>query len=500
MAAPKSLAQEFDEAPDLSAEFDAAEDLDAPVPVASGPQSPEALGVRTVETPTGPTQWAKDGRQVMSSEDVANHLDSGSARLRQKMLEPVTSFLSGGGPLVDELSGAAAANGRLPSWVVEKLKEKLGGAKAGVSPVDAYRQRRDEVRGTVRDAQEVGPKVAGVPVLPVAGAVVSTAGVGAPATMLGRLGFSAGLGGYQGFAASDADLTKGDVSGSLRDTGVSTLAGLAGGVGGEVLGAVPRYVGGKLQAAGAAAKTARAARDVADVGKEVASLKGQLGSAAQAASRTDENMMRGLQGFSSSLGTTGLDPALERQTLLALTSPERSAVRTSVLEHNLADLPNQNAKLAGLRADLAAKTAGAPQEAAQRTADYFGQSLWDAEVKPRLAPVLGRAAFGGSLAGVGAVSDYLGLTEHGKETMGLSGATVMSAPGMFQMVRNAWRSPLVRAKAGEAAAKILTPTVNAAGTAATSAFSEFARRYGYEPKDEKQMADDHYIKGQRSEP
>lgn len=447
--------------------------------------------------------------QPLSSEQVQAHIDAGGARFKEDALKHALSFISGGGPLVDEMSGAAAAWQDAPRALMQS-----GGSPSRFSQavLDRYRSKRDDVRKTVGDAQAAGPTVKGVPVLPVAGAVASTLGVGAPESMLGRLAAGAAQGGLYGLTDSRADLTKGDVGGMLRDTGAAAGLGLAGAGAGEAVTALPRLGANVLQRAGVSARLGRAAKDVADVQSDVAAARGRLGSLTQEASRTNENLLREVAGPPST--TAGGD--LAQEALVALQSPERRAVSQSVIENNLERLPQQNAAIAKAKADYQALMTGADQEAAKRTADYFSGPIFDNEVAPRLWRFAQRAGAGYLL---GKASETLTGDKNAGFYGGALGASV-GAQGTMQMLRNVAKSPRVRAAAGDFAAQTVVPSLDAFGRAlgagaaskpgakgldvqqdsSGTAWAEFQRRFGFEPKDDEEVADRHFIESQRGSP
>ena len=61
----------------------------------------------TVETPTGPAQFTRDGQRFFSGDELAQ-MDAGP-KARESALSGALSFLSGGGPLIDEFKGIEAA-------------------------------------------------------------------------------------------------------------------------------------------------------------------------------------------------------------------------------------------------------------------------------------------------------------------------------------------------------------------------------------------------------
>lgn len=156
---------------------------------------------------------------------------------REKRWGQVVSFLSGS-PLFGTVSRAAGA---LPPVDLPILGQVTGGGESR------------GIRAAQQATEQFSPKVAGVPVLPVAGGMVATAPAGAArvggtlggialntprASMLARIGLQGGIG-----AVEAAD--KG------QSVGVGTAAGLAGGAAGEGaaagLGALARRAGPALR-------------------------------------------------------------------------------------------------------------------------------------------------------------------------------------------------------------------------------------------------------------
>ncbi len=469
MAAPKTLAEEFDAAPDLAAEFEAAPDLAAEFAAAEDLDETK----RTQRAfDIGEARWQQAGAQMAADE----------ARTKENVLKRAVSVLSGGGPLVDELSGVAAAQGRLPAWAVEKLKEKLGGAKAGAAPVDAYRQRRDEVRATVRDAQREGPSVAGVPVLPVLGAIAPTLGTGLPATMAGRLALGTGLGAKQAAETSEADLTKGDVSGFYRDVDVGARMGAAGAALGEGFSQVGRLFGkAKGLAAQKVLEKTQAAQDKAYNVAHGGFRKGV---------QEMENVRQYLLDRADDLN---LPQAARDEAQAIIDSPQMKSIAEKIYKGKMAVLDRLAPQYDELEAVRQAAAAARQPQAVQKLADEALERPW-APMTERTQRYLARSL---PLEAGAKLDEVLGVSEAGPSR--LVGATLSGVlGGAGTAFSNAVRNPLTPYLAGQIGERVSGAAAGATMSSVPAAvtWKAFAERYGYRPQDEQQMADDHYLRGQ----
>ncbi len=354
----------------------------------------QALATQTgdvvnVETPTGPAKFTRGGDRFLSPEESDQVAAAGGARLKERSLESLLSFASGGGPLGDELAGAMAM-GSPPS------------TRPGESLLDTYRRVRDQHRREVTSATRHASPTVGIsgreiPVLPLAGAVSTNLLAPNPASVLGRIGLSGAIGAEQAIGESEADLTRGDVEGFLKDTGRGARNGLLAGGGAEALSVPMRAIArGAASRVGDAVAT-RAATDTADVAGEVASLRGQLGGESQKMSRMFENTQRATSGGVPPAGASPINPDLQRRAMLALSDPGTARLQEKVLERSLGEMPGQVGTVTRLEEELSQRTAGAAQEASDRTSRYFAQPAFESEVAPRL----GRLAYN---AGTGALT------------------------------------------------------------------------------------------------
>lgn len=395
--------------------------------------------VVTVETPTGPAQFTRSGAPFYSPEEAAKIGAGGGARFKERALETALSFLSGGGPMVDELAGASKA-----------LSPNVRGSQL----LDTYRRGRDEARGDVaRATRNASPNVsiAGhqVPVLPLAGAVSTSLLAPNPASVLGRIGLSGAIGAEQAIGDSEADLTQGDVGGFLKDTARGAGTGLAAGGVAEGL-AVPI----KAIARGAASRigdvvAARAATDTADVAADIASVRGQLGGESQKMSRMFENTQRATSGGVPPAGASPINPALQQRAMLALSDPGTARLQEKVIERTLGEMPGQVGTVTRLEQELAQRTAGAGAEAAQRTSNFFAQPTITTDVLPRVGRQLQNAAIG-TMAAVPAAVGF-GATGSKMGAMGAlaAGASAGLSRGALSAARTTLSNPRLQAGALE---------------------------------------------------
>lgn len=108
---------------------------------------------------------------------------------------------------------------------VKKGKDALTGA-SGQGFWDAYRKARDIYRAKAHEAQDANPKT-------YMGGEFAGAAATAPLMGEATMGKMAALGALQGLGSSEADLTKGDVGGAVRDTAIGAGVGAVGGAVGE---------------------------------------------------------------------------------------------------------------------------------------------------------------------------------------------------------------------------------------------------------------------------
>ena len=543
-----SLADDFDKESDLSAAFDAEPDAaptrapetglpgsrgsffdflksrfageeDAPTPdVATLP------GVKTMQTPDGPVSMDAQGRRVMSPSEFATQSDAGGARLKEVALEGALSTLSGAGPLMDEMRGAASATN--PAAFGRWVQSKFGGPSAP-SPVDTYRAKRDETRLDVdRSTANASPNVEvmgrQIPVLPMVGAALPALATPMAATALQRVMAAGVQGAEAAIGQSRADLTRGEIGDFAGDVAKGGGVGLLAGGLGEGLAAGMRGIASGAGARIGDSVATRAAQDAANVADEIASLRGQLGGESQKMSRLFENTQRAAGGGMAPSGQSVIDPALQGRAVMALGDPTTKRLQEKVLERALNEMPGQGGVVERLEQELASRVAGQGAEAARRTSDYFAQPVFQTEVAPRLgrlafnaATGAGTGAAGGAALGMGSLLTGVGdpLTAAG---VGLAtGITQGLGKSAITMARNASRSPLAQVgalgalegaasssagattRAAFGASPVLQSTAGAGGAQAQrNAYDSLMRKFGIAAKSREELADEAYLKSQ----
>lgn len=435
--------------------------------------------VVTVETPTGPAQFDRQGNRVMSQDEVSQALDAGGGQLKQRALEGALSFLSGGGPLVDEAQGVKSA--------LKRSMATLAGRDA-VDPVTAYRQGRDTARKDVAQAtRNASPDVnvmgVDVPVLPVLGAV---AGAGPLAEgVVPRLVAASYGAGLQGAGASEADLTKGDVGGVAQDAAISGVLGLGGQAFGEGIGAVSRPLTKALRGQSAAASQAVVDAQQAAANKAAQSAVGSVGGRTAGVANTMDRLMEIARNELGLYSPEQVAGALER-----LREPDMTALREQMARNLTAKAGNQGPQLEKARAEMiqafqeaepqaVAASAAAKLDPATQSRD-FGRSLWKSIGQRALIA----GATGAAGAGVSALTG--GDTAKGG-LAGLAGGAFLSQPGVLAFLRNQAGNPARQAlinamaangaeAAGRGAAAIGRTEGLLAGRGATELTNEERRR------------------------
>lgn len=395
--------------------------------------------VVTVETPTGPTQFTRQGAPFLGVGEAQQMGAAGGARFKERALEGGLSFLSGGGPLLDEMAGAkGAVFDRRPS-------EGL---------LDAYRRVRNSARRDVASAtRNASPTVSvadmSIPVLPLAGAVAPSLLAPNPATWLGRMGLSGAVGAEQAVGESRSDLTRGDVGGFLKDTGRGAGTGLAAAGVVEGLGVPIRAIArGAASRIGDVAAT-QAAKDAAAVADDVASLKSEFGRASTAVNRAGENT-RGIIGGVPSPGASAIDPALQSRALLQLSDPNFVSAQQHTLENVLDDFPATVARRDAAETAYRAAVANQGADAAKRTADFFAKPTITTDVLPRVGRQLQNAATGTAASIPAAIAGGLGYGKMGALAMLASGASMGLSKGALSAARTTAANPRLQAGALEA--------------------------------------------------
>lgn len=290
----------------------------------------------------------------------------------EEMPGPTESLIRGAAQnatlgLADEAAGAG-----------EALMKKLQGDQTPLT--DLYRQGRDESRNLYKLAEQENPSsyLGGQ----VAGAI-------APALLTGgaSIGGLAAQGALQGLGSSEADLTKGELAGAARDTGIGGAIGAGAGFLGNQLSKLPigqavGYVGDKLKggaedlarlATGTTGLPEKAGRELLDQG--IVKFGDTTGGIARRASAIAEDAPQASlvapikeaalkPGFNSKgdfglddlavLGTTGVKGLIAKKVLAP-----RAMSSGAVIADNLADVLKASPQAFG-------KFAGPLQAAAQR--------------------------------------------------------------------------------------------------------------------------------------
>ncbi len=262
--------------------------------------------------------------------------------------------------------------------------------KQNGSLMDYYRQMRGNYRDENKAAQTANPKLygtgkfAGMLAVPVPG--------GAATTVAGKIGRGAGVG--SGFGAlnalgeSEADLTKGDVGGALKDTAKGGAYGAAGGALGGLASAA---LGGLASKFGGKAKDIRIEEDAKALAKLQASRVGAVRQKLQVDKRADE------RGLADSVNPN-LPTAIRQRAADELASPEGKARALRSAQALQDQMPGYRGELEAAQNDLA----NAPADAAAAVGEKFGGNPIVRKGWPRLlhygVPALG-AYVGGHLAG-----------------------------------------------------------------------------------------------------
>lgn len=270
-----------------------------------------------------------------------------------------------------------------------------------------YEIGRDLVRKDLNEAREANPgtflagEIAGGSLLPIPGGVAAQ-GATKGAKILRAAAQGAGTGAVYGLGASDAQLSRGDVGGTLGDMAIG--AGL-GGVGGAVAeGVVAPVVEKGAQLAGKAATALRqraskgfadaeqGLRDLAEaaVRKKAKSAAGTLGTETQQGNRFVENLMR--------LEASGT-PAQKQAIQAMRQSGVVGDLQERLLDSTIDSIPGQKQVIDAARSELDDITANK----AQHFADALKQADDPmAQIKPRLqryAAPLASALVGAPIGG-----------------------------------------------------------------------------------------------------
>lgn len=402
-----------------------------------------------------------------------------NAYSKEKALETALTFFGNGGP-------TAALRGAIHATAPQGPPGVPTNARPGEGLLEHYRRVRDETKRSLDLAERRGPQADafGVKFNPVAlaGAAAPSLIAPNPTTLLGRLALGGFLGGTQSAIQSDADLTKGEVTPFLKDTGKGALYGLGASGVAEGLTAPMRMISkGAASRIGDTVAT-KAAQDVADVGEEISSLKGQLGGESQKMSRLFENTQRAAGGGVAPAGQTAINPALQNKALLALSDPSTARLQEKVIERGLGEMPGQAATVSRLEQELAQRSAGQGTEAAKRTSDFFAKPTIKTDVLPRIGRQLQNAAVGTAAALPAAVG--FGATGGKAGAIGalLAGAGTGLAKGALNSARTTMANPRLQVGALEGLIRSSQSGQKALQTAARTAAAT-------EPKLEQEQED-----------
>lgn len=410
-------------------------------------------------------KFTRKGQPFRDSADMRTEFDPTMDLDTQNALR---SFLSGGGPFLDELAGMKAVTGGGANVV----KRALGGDFQAQNPLDTYRKARDTERRESAIAQR------DFPVTAIAGQVATSlpagfigGGMGLGGRMLASAGAQAAAAGENELGASNLDVTRGEGGDLARRVLEEMATGGAIGAGGELgasaLGAASKFLGNK---AAAATDVLRAqiqrAKD-----KAVNSARGALG-----------GVVAGQNNIADTLRDVLSRPQFFEQPTVdaanrAVSSAEgKTLMNRSVMNNieKLGDALTREGPARGAFQDALA-AAQAPQvesEVAQRLGNVGGDLANKA-----MSSIGQRAALGMLGGGVGWL---LGDTAGAGLGAGLGAGM---APGALQFMRNAVKNPANQAVAFRAGESLLggsqaIPRVGAiAGDVMTR---ENPNRVGYE--------------------
>lgn len=414
--------------------------------------------VVTVETPTGPAQFTRSGQRFYGGDELKQRMDSQEPAFRQRMLEGATSLLSGGGPLMDEMRGAAAVVGapalaqRAANALVGEPNEPAG---------DTYRRVRDDTRRTVDGATNNASPTFNVgkvklPILPMVGAAVPSLFAPLAAGPVARIASATYQGGASAAADSRADLTQGDAKGFAKDTGMGTALGAVGGAAGELLGAPLRWLSRRTGGEASAAKDVLQGQIQSARDKAVQSARGQLGNNTAVQGNAMESVMEVIRSPGAFPHETVMDA------MAFIQSPQGQQLLKRAVANNIDKSTGALAAEPGLRSALAEATqqmqpgavAGELSSRLDPNAVMgdLGKKAWNS-LGQRAAISAGGAAVGG-LASMATGHDF----STGASMGGLSG---FAAPGVLQFLRNQSRNPALQHTVNAYAERILNGGANA---------------------------------------
>jgi hypothetical protein len=357
-------------------------------------------------TGKGNPEWK--GRRIMSPEEFEKSFDAGA---KLGGLQGTLSFMAGGGKgLTDDMAGY---------W------EALKSIGTDEDAADAHYRGKTNAQRLINEADDVGPKAYGVPVLPVLGAMVSSGPTAA--SWLPRIAAGGYSGALQGLGDSEKSGT-----GLLKDAGESALFSSAVTAGGEAVGGVAKGVGKYFGNKAAVNEGKRAAIDLATVEKAALSDLGTAGKAGQTVHhKTVEYIDKVLA-----------NPSQYSDEVIALANarnldPEIIAARSEAAMNALRGLPGDVAH----RQETAAKAAESMSTIKERAAALTARQLdpWE-QVKDFTGKAWNSVGQRVALAAGGGAVGYVAGDALGYNPL-KSGLAGLAAPGVLSFTRNQLKNP-----------------------------------------------------------
>jgi hypothetical protein len=423
-------------------------DVGSPLEAALKAQTGDVV---TVDTPTGPAQFTRKGERVMSAEEREPMFGAMEAGARQRGLEGALSFLSGGGPLIDEGKGLEAAlNINDPRSMKEKYLWAQDVAKRDIASATAHASPMVTVRGVT------------VPVLPALGAALPQLLAPNPSTWAARIALGTEQGVQQMAGASDASLVRGELPAYLRDVGTAGAAGgltISFGVQKLIQGGASRVgdvVAGRQASELAALRQAAGADPLSDAlaatGKRGAGLPGSPGYSVTDASRFVEplaeaeagGMRMGNIGRRSGVGGVRSAPRTQGPELGLPGEPGFEVIEGSRFAPSAGEALMSEVEGLSLAREQAMRDA-----ASRATANYFRPSAMTQEVLPRVGQQAGNVAVG---AGLGVPASFAmmagGMSPASAVAAGMgSTASLAASRGAAASARELAATPLVQVDA-----------------------------------------------------
>lgn len=448
------MASSWEDLPDIE-EAPAAKQERAPwedLPDVKEPPKPSNLvklmaflgGQANPYAPAGAKRVTFDPDEAQAAREQSQQFaDTQRAYDKEKMLKGVLSFVSGGGPLTDELAGAQEA--------VKSGVRTLSESGYAVDPLTAYRRGRDSARTEVdqatRDASPTAnlPLLGETPVLPMLGAIVSTLPIPGAATWVKRLAAGGFIGGLGALSGSRADLTRGDpkqVRRALVDTALGTGTGIVAAGVAEAPRALGKF-GEGLQRRGAIGQMFKSADAAAKQTATARAASGQAGTAFRREVELALDMLRNPDDFAPEV----VDAARK-----SLSRPEVQEELARQMANVADELPAAAARKAATRDEFVRVAA----EESQRAADDAAQRLASPYTN-----VLGPRAVRGAYRTATAAGD----SAIGSVTKGL----LPSSPVSVTMMMNMAKDPAMKFALGGSIQKWATPLGNSGTAAATGA-------------------------------